>query len=42
MLITMRQEEISKNKKASSTVHLVDMDLDVTLMQATMGEGAKM
>lgn len=31
----MKVEELKKNKKASPTVHLLDMDLDVSLMQVT-------
>ena len=40
MLITMKYEELASNKKASPIIHLIDMDLDINLMQATMGEGA--
>jgi hypothetical protein len=35
----MKYEELASNKKASPIIHLIDMDLDINLMQATMGEG---
>ena len=36
----MKYEELASNKKASPIIHLIDMDLDINLMQATTGEGA--
>jgi len=34
----MKYDELKKNKKASPTLHLLDMDLDINLMQATIAD----
>jgi len=38
ILISMKYDELKKNKKASPTLHLLDMDLDINLMQATIAD----